>query len=117
MSDASEAFASPVVRKVGGQDVEFPRIVGREYGMLESALKAKLVAADEELLNDCQIVGKGRYTALRGRADEPVTLGHVNVALRTYEFARKALELSLKKAKHPSPAEVIDQMPSTDMSE
>ncbi len=117
MSDASDAFASPVVRKVGGEDVEFPRLVGTLYGQLESAVKEKMAAVDRELLDECEVVGKERFDKLRETANFKITMGHVNEALLTYEFARKALEISLKKAKHPSIGPTLDKMETADMSD
>lgn len=117
MSDASDAFGSPVVRSVNGEDVEFPRITGRDYGQLEGAIREKLMAVDRELLDECQITGKERFEKLRESANQPITMGHVDAALQTHEFARKALEVSLKKAKHPSPAAVIDALPVAEASD
>lgn len=98
MSDASEAFASPVVLSLGGEDVSFARLNLRDYGVIESAVREKMVAVDRELLNEAEVTGKERFNALRESANHRVTVGEVFVALETEEFARKTLRLSLKKS-------------------
>jgi hypothetical protein len=98
MSDASDAFASPVVRKVGGEDVEFPRLTLKDYGVLESAVREHMAAVTRELSDECQMVGQARFEKLREAASMPVTMSHVDALLHTERFARKALELSLARS-------------------
>lgn len=98
MSDASEAFASPVVLKLGGEDVSFARLTLRDYGVLEAAVREKLSAIDRELLDECAVAGKDRFEKLRETATRRVTISDVFAALETEEFARKTLLLSLKKS-------------------
>jgi hypothetical protein len=114
MSNASDAFGSPVVRKINGAEVSFPRLVGRDYGVLEDAVRAKLAAVDREVADECELSGRERFDRLRECAARPVTLADVEVALHGQEFSDKALEISLKKAGHPKPADVIDTMPAGD---
>jgi hypothetical protein len=94
MSDASDAFASPVVR----DGIEWPRLTMRDYGVLEQAVREHLQAVTREMLDECEITGKERLDQLRQSLSMPVTVAHVDVALQTERFVRKALEMSLKKA-------------------
>jgi hypothetical protein len=108
---ASSAFASPLVRSVGGRDVEFSKLTMQDYGCLESAVRSKRVEIIKAVLEESEGVSpKDRLDAVRAEASRPVTMWDVDHYIGTAEGAQKALELSLRRAKHPDPKSVLGDL-------
>lgn len=116
--NAENAFASPVVRKVAGEDVEFARLTMQDYGTLEAAVRTRRVEVVRAVMDELEgLSAKERLDALRGEASLPVTMWDVDRHIGTAAGAREALKLSLKRAKHPSPESVLNAVSITEAYE
>jgi hypothetical protein len=109
--NADSAFASPLVRKVGGEDVEFARLTMQDYGALEGAVRSRRLELARAVMEDVEGVSpKDRLDALRQEAGLPVLLRDVLLYICTADGARRACEMSLKRAGNKEFKAVLDRM-------
>jgi hypothetical protein len=106
MSEAD--YGAPITEKVGGQDVPFPRLLMKDYAVLESQVRANYKAIVRATLDECKISGKDRYEELLRVDGTEVTMDNVRAYVRTSGGVRKCFELSLAKA--GKTAEEIDKI-------
>ncbi len=91
---AEEAFGSPV--NMYGRD--WPRLLMKEYGTLETAVKTRRRETINALLNEAEIKGNDRFIILRNELMPEVRMRDVEEYLGTRVGASQALTLSLAKA-------------------
>lgn len=95
---AEADYAPPITERFGGEDVAFPRLLMREYAVLENQVRSNHAAKVRQWADESGLRGKDRAEYFAQNDAMFVTDGMVAGYLRTNDGARKALELSLTKA-------------------
>lgn len=86
------------VEKIDGQDVEFPCLSVKEYEIVEEAVRANTRAELKGYLDECQVRGMDRFTALRDARPDSVNFNQVYAYTETLGGARKVALVSLKSS-------------------
>jgi len=95
---AEDTYAAPVSFKVGGETVEFPRLLLPDYARLEAAERTRRTAVVDAIIAAAGMEGVARATFAAQQLAAPVPMRAVEEFVDTAPGARAALRLSLKRA-------------------
>lgn len=95
---ADDTFGAPVVEKIDGRDIEFPRLYMDFYGTLEAAVRTNRTSVIQAACDESAVTGKDRVAFVRDAAMQPVMVEDVDLYLCSEAGARRTIEKSLETA-------------------